>query len=201
MELILEHYFLIVTLAYMLGFFAFGKAFGARYLSENPIDEITKTTLEEIVKEPLDDFIKLERIKSVVHHAERQEEISFILCGFSIISLVFIITVFQDKLAFVEWVIIFFSMAFIFEITSAFFYHDVQKNLYSFVGMIFQYGGIFSIMVGFFTYLYNVIPWSAGILILYFLGMVVFISLSIREIRFYAEYSKALEEGKDEPTH
>ena len=56
-------------------------------------------------------------------------------------------------------------------------------------------------MVGFFTYLYNVMPWSVGIVAVYFLGIIVFIILSIREIGFYAEYSKALEEGKDEPTH
>jgi len=177
----------------MAGFFLFGKIFGSKYLDENPI--------ERIMEETLDDSFRLEKIKSVIHTAERQEEISFILCGFSIISLVFIITVFQDKLASIEWVIIFFSMAFIFEITSAFLYHDVQKNVYSFVGMVFQYGGIFSIMVGFFTYLYNVMPWSGGIIALYFFGIGVFIILSIREIKFYSEYSKALEEGKDEPTH
>jgi len=193
MELILEHYFLIVTIAYMTGFFAFGKAFGSTYLNQNPISDIADVTL--------DDNYRHEKIKSVVHTAERQEEISFILCGFSIISLVFIITVFEEKLASVEWVIIFFSMAFIFQITSAFFYHDVQKNLYSFLGLVFQYGGIFSIMLGFFSYLYNVMPWSAGILIVYFLGIVVFVSLSIREIGFYLDYSKALEEGTDEPTH
>jgi len=193
MELNFEHYFLITTLAYTGGFFLFGKIFGSTYLNQNPIEEITKETL--------DDLFRIEKIKSVIHNVERQEEISFILCGFSIISLVFIITVFQNNLASIEWVIIFFSIAFIFEITSAFFYHDVQKNIYSFVGMVFQYGGIFSIMVGFFTYLYNVMPWSGGILITYFLGFVVFFALSMREIKFYAEYSKALEEGKDEPTH
>jgi len=193
MGLILEQYFLIATLAYMGGFFLFGKIFGSKYLDQNPIEQITKETL--------DDVFRHEKIKSVIHTVERQEEISFILCGFSIISLVFIITVFQDKLVSIEWVIIFFSMAFIFEITSAFFYHDVQKKLYSFVGMVFQYGGIFSIMVGFFTYLYNVMPWSGGILTVYFVGIIAFIALSIREIGFYAEYSKALAEGKDEPTH
>ena len=46
MELILEHYFLIVTLAYMAGFFAFGKAFGSTYLNQNPIDDITNVTLD-----------------------------------------------------------------------------------------------------------------------------------------------------------
>ncbi len=193
MELILEHYFLIATLAYMTGFFLFGKLFGSKYINQNQIDEIEK--------EALDEGFRLERIKNIVHHAERQEEISFILCGFSIISLVFIITVFQEKLDSVEWVVIFFSMSFIFQITSAFFYHDVQKNIYSFIGMVFQYGGIFSIMVGFFAYLYNVMPWSGGILIVYFLGIVVFFGLSIREIKFFAVYSNALEEGKDEPTH
>jgi len=193
MKLILEHYFLILTLAYMLGFFAFGKAIGSTYLNQNPIADITDVTL--------DDTYRHEKIRSIVHTAERQEEISFILCGFSIISLVFIITVFQDTLASVEWVIIFFSMAFIFQITSAFFYHDVQKNLYSFVGLVFQYGGIFSIMVGFFSYLYNVMPWSAGIFIVYVIGIVTFVSLSIREIGFYLDYSRALDEGTDEPTH
>jgi len=193
MELIFEHYFLIATLTYITGFFLFGKILGSKYLDQNPIDDI--------VKETLDDVFRLEKIKSVIHTAERQEEISFILCGFSIISLVFIITVFQEKLASVEWVVIFFSMAFIFEITSAFFYHDVQKNLYSFAGMVFQYGGIFSIMVGFFTYLYNIMPWSGGILAVYFIGFIVFFILSIREIGFYRQYSSALDEGTDEPTH
>jgi len=177
----------------MGGFLLLGKIFGSRYMNQNPIDDT--------VKETLDDHFRFEKIKAIVHDVERKEEISFILCGFSIISLVFIITVFQDNLDSIEWVIIFFSMAFIFEIISAFFYHDVQKNLYSFVGMVFQYGGIFSIMIGFFTYLYNVMPWSSGILTVYFLGIIAFIVLSIREIAFYAEYSKALEEGKDEPTH
>jgi len=192
MELILEHYFLIMTLVYMLGFFAFGKVFGPKYMGQDP--------LEDIVKETLDDAFRLQKIKSVIHHVERQEEISFILCGFSIISLVFIITVFQEKLASVEWVIIFFSMAFIFEITSAFFYHDIQKNVYSFVGMVFQYGGIFSILVGFLSYLYNVMPWSAGVLIVYSVGIVSFVSLSIREVGVYQEYSKVLEEGNNEPS-
>ena len=90
MELILEQYFLIATLAYMGGFFLFGKLFGSKYMNQNPIEQITKETLDE--------GFRLERIKNIVHHAERQEEISFILCGFSIISLVFIITVFQEKL-------------------------------------------------------------------------------------------------------
>ena len=120
LELTLELNFLIATLAYMAGFLLFGKIFGSKYLDQNPIEDITKETL--------DDGFRLEKIKYVIHHAERQEEISFILCGFSIISLVFIITVFQDKLVSIEWVIIFFSMAFIFEITSAFLYHDVQKT-------------------------------------------------------------------------
>ncbi len=47
MELILEQYFLIATLAYMGGFFLFGKLFGSKYMNQNPIEQITKETLDE----------------------------------------------------------------------------------------------------------------------------------------------------------
>jgi len=173
----------VVVLTYVIGFFLLGRAFAGNYMKENPLELFIH-----------DKEKRKDHVKTVIHHVERQEEISFVLCGFAIISLVFIMTIFKENIAQVELVIGFFSLAFVFEIISAFFYHDVKENLYTYAGTVFQYGGLFSIMIGFFTYFLDIMDWSLIVILIYTAGVLAFILLSAREIGIYLNYSQGLED-------
>lgn len=167
-----------------------GKTVAKTYLKEKPFETIKDDAAN------VDPGYYMERIRDVVRHAERSEEISLILCGFTILSLVFIISSNQDDLAAVEDVVALFSMAFIIEIISAFFYHDTRSNLYTFSGMVFQYAGLLAMLLGFISYLSGVMSWSLIVLLIYVIGVIVFAILTFNEIKFFAEYSRELDEKK-----
>jgi len=178
------------VLIYIGLFFAMGKTVAKTYLKEKPFETIKDDAAN------VDPGYYMERIRDVVRHAERSEEISLILCGFTILSLVFIISSNQDDLAAVEDVVALFSMAFIIEIISAFFYHDTRSNLYTFSGMVFQYAGLLAMLLGFISYLSGVMSWSLIVLLIYVIGVIVFAILTFNEIKFFAEYSRELDEKK-----
>jgi len=120
----------------------------------------------------------------------RGEEISFILTGFAIIALVFIITVFNKRLAEVELVLVYFSIAFFFEIFSAFLFHNMKKFGYQISASIFQYAGLFAIILGFFTFLTDLMDWSFYIQLVYVLGVIAFLILTASEMQVYMDYKK-----------
>jgi len=165
-ELLSEHLF-IAVIVYLISFLAIGKFALHRFLS--PKIELRK--------------LSVDALKVTLRSFERGEEISFILCGFAIISLVFIITLFQDNFGEGEIMIIFFSLAFIFEIVAAFVYHDTTKFYSLYIGAAFQYSGILSMLCGFFSYFNSVMSWSFGIYAVFYFGLAMFIWLTIREIR------------------
>jgi len=120
----------------------------------------------------------------------RGEQISFTLTGFAIIALVFIITVFNERLAEVELVIVYFSIGFFLEIFSAFLFHDMKKFGYQISASIFQYGGLFAIILGFFTFLTDLMEWSFYIQSVYVVGVIGFIFLTGKEMQVYKDYRK-----------
>jgi len=126
----------------------------------------------------------------------RGEQVSFTLTGFAILALVFIISIFIDNLANAELVILFFSLGFILEVFSAFLYHFFTKFGFQLSASIFQYGGLFAILLGFYTYLTNTMEWSILIHVVYISGVVGFIILSGKELQIYINYAK--KKDKDE---
>ena len=126
----------------------------------------------------------------------RGEQISYTLTGFAILALVFIISIFIDNLANAELVIVFFSLGFILEVFSAFLFHFFSKFGFQISGSIFQYGGLFAILLGFYTYLTSTMEWSMLIHVVYFSGVVGFIILSGKELYVYINYGKKI--NKDE---
>lgn len=165
-ELLSEHLF-IAVIVYLVSFLATGKFTMQRFMST----EIKLTSMNA------------DALKLIFRSFQRGEEISFILCGFAIISLIFIITLFQDNFGEGEIMIIFFSLAFIFEIIAAFIYHDITKFSSLYVGAAFQYSGILSMLCGFFSYFNSVMSWSLGIYAVFYFGLAMFIWLTIREIQ------------------
>ena len=172
-------------------FFGMGKIVANTYLKEKPFETIKDDAAN------VDPGYYMERIRDVIRHSERAEEISLILCGFAILSLVFIISAFRDDLASVEVVVALFSMAFILEIISAFLYHDTRSNLYTFSGMVFQYAGLLAMLLGFISYLSSVMSWSLVVLLIYFVGVLAFTILTYNELKFFMEYSRELDEKKE----
>jgi len=81
----------------------------------------------------------------------RGEQISYTLTGFAILALVFIISIFIDDLANAELVIVFFSLGFILEVFSAFLFHFFPKFGFQISASIFQFGGLFAILLGFYA--------------------------------------------------
>ena len=120
----------------------------------------------------------------------RGEQISYTLTGFAILALVFIISIFINNLANAELIIVFFSLGFILEVFSAFLYHFFTKFGFQLSASIFQYGGLFAILLGFYTYLTNTMEWSILIHVVYISGVVGFIILSGKELQIYINYAK-----------
>ncbi len=131
--------------------------------------------------------IDTEKNPEIVKNAQRQERISFTLTGFALIALVFIIGSFKDNLAEVEIIIALFSLGFLFEIISSSLYHFITRNVFMLSGLLFQYGGIFAIMLGFFAYLSSAMGWSFYVLIIYSVGTMAFVILTIKEIQIYLD--------------
>jgi len=138
----------------------------------------------------LDDFLKNEldifdekRFMLWVEEFHRTEQISYILCGFAIISLIFVITLFEDNYGLGEAMILLFSLAFIFEVISAFIYHGARTIYPIFLGAAFQYGGILSMMCGFFSFLLIQMDWSLGIYLVFGFGVLTFIGFTVRELK------------------
>jgi len=165
-ELLSEILF-IAVIVYLTSFLAIGKFAMQRLLS-------TKIKLMKL---------NADALKVTLRSFEKGEGTSFILCGFAIISLIFIITLFQDNFREGEIMIIFFSLAFIFEIIAAFVYHDITKFFSLYIGAAFQYSGILSMLCGFFSYFNSVMSWSFGIYAVFYFGLAMFIWLTIREIQ------------------
>ncbi len=191
-------YYPIFAVIFYVGFFIFiGIILARPYLKDNPIVYGVNQ------KKQIDDLLKTSDIdyadeiwkasKDAEKSSQRQEEISFILCGFAIISLVFLISTIDD-LASVEIVLGLFSFAFIFEIVSAFLYHHLSSNYYSFVGMVFQYGGLLAILSGFHSVLYAEMSWSLLLGGIYIFGFIFFVILSVKEIIIIHEFSNELKE-------
>lgn len=157
-----------LVIFYILGFYFLGQLFNRGFFKLNPQEDIS-----------------LDRL---VEHTERQKTTSFTLGGFALTALTFIIAIFSDKLASVEYIIGFFGMGFIFEIISAFFYQNLTKNHYSYLGMIFQYGGMFSVFVGFWSYALSFMQWSLLIQVIFSSGLIAFIVLTTTELKHYMEY-------------
>jgi len=126
----------------------------------------------------------------------RGEQISYTLTGFAILALVFIISIFIDDLANAELVIVFFSLGFILEVFSAFLFHFFTKLGFQMSASTFQYGGLFAILLGFYTYLTNTMEWSILIHVVYISGVVGFVILSGKELHVYINYAKI--KDKDE---
>lgn len=126
----------------------------------------------------------------------RGEQISYTLTGFAILALVFIISIFIDNLANAELVIVFFSLGFILEVFSAFLFHFFTKLGFQLSASIFQYGGLFAILLGFYTYLTNTMEWSILIHVVYISGVIGFIILSGKELQVYIDFGK--KKDKDE---
>lgn len=190
---ILDYYPIFAVIFYVGFFILIGVITAKPYLEKNPI------VFGLSQKKEIDDLLKIEETdladeiwkasKEAEKDYQRQEEISFILCGFAIISLVFLISTFED-LASVEIILGLFSFAFIFEIISAFLYHHMSSNYYSFAGMVFQYGGLFAILSGFHAFFLGEMSWSLILNGVYIFGMIVFIILSAKEIFIMNEYSR-----------
>lgn len=125
----------------------------------------------------------------------RGEQISYTLTGFAILALVFIISIFIDNLANAELVIVFFSLGFILEVFSAFLFHFFAKFGFQMSGSIFQYGGLFAILLGFYTYLTSTMDWSMFIHVVYVGGVAGFLILSGKELIVIIELGK---NNKDE---
>jgi len=120
----------------------------------------------------------------------RGEQISFTLTGFAIIALVFIITVFNERLAEVELVLVYFSIGFFSEIFSAFLFHVMKKFGYQISASIFQYAGLFAIILGFYSFLTDLMEWSFYIQLVYILGVTGFVILTTKELQVYKDYRK-----------
>ncbi|WKT57172.1 hypothetical protein QVH35_06945 [Candidatus Nitrosotenuis chungbukensis] len=131
---------------------------------------------------------------STIKWKAKAEETSFVLTGFAIVSLVFIISTFQKNLGDVEHIILFFSLAFIFEVISAFIHHDFEKERAGYHGTVFQYGGILAILCGFLTYFDKVMPWSSGMYVIYIVGIIVFIGLTFREVNVWQRAAMTTDE-------
>ena len=186
---------LLVVLLYVVLFFAIGRVMANDYLKEEPVEALK----EEIINtKNVDPNFFMERYRDIIRHGERGEQISFTLCGFAILALVFLFTLFKDELVSVEWVIALFSLAFIFEILSAFSYHGTKTNASTFGGMVFQYAGLFAMLLGFLNYVSSAMSWSFAVVTIYLVGVVVFVVITYSELTIYAEYSRALDKKEDE---
>lgn len=126
----------------------------------------------------------------------RGEQVSFALTGFAIIGLVFIMSLTFDDLSDAELIIVFFTFGFILEMFSAFMYHMFEKFGYQMSAGILQYGGLFAILLGFFTYFIDIMEWSVYIKVLYLIGLAGFIILSAKELHAYIRYEAKKELGE-----
>jgi len=156
---------LLATFFYLGGFHVLGVIFARRFYAEHPQNT--------------------SNISRLIDVAQRGEQVSFTLSGFAMIALVFIITVFQQRLGDVELVIVFFSLGLMFEIISSFLYHFLTRNIFIFSGMVFQYAGLFSIICGFFTFLANEMSWSLFIPLIFYGGLIAFTALTTKELNAY----------------
>jgi len=163
---------LIIWFSYVLGFTIVGKAFEKGYFKSNPAEA--------------------EKVDLMVDAYNKAETISWTMAGFALTALTFIITIFSSSLANIELLIVFFSLAFIAEIVSAFLYHDLTKGVSAYTGVVFQYAGMLAILSGFFTYLLSNLSWSGYLWLVYSVGLISFIALTARELSFFVTYWKAL---------
>jgi len=164
---------LIIWFLYVVLFMLAGKLFERGYFKMNPTTEADKIDL-------------------VVDAYNKAETISWTMAGFALTALTFIITIFSSNLADIELLIVFFSLAFIAEVISAFLYHDITKGISAYAGFVFQYSGMLAILSGFFTYLVSKLPWSGYIYIIYTVGLISFLVLTARELTFFVSYWKEL---------
>lgn len=118
-------------------------------------------------------------LQDILH---KEQQTAYVLLGFAIVSLTFIMTSFQNNSSLVEITVIFFSLAFIFETIAAFLFRDIYSLGASIVGNSFLYGGVLAILCGFFSYFSIVMDWSLGIYLVYYGGIITFIALTLREI-------------------
>jgi len=118
----------------------------------------------------------------------RGEQVSFTLTGFAIIALVFVMTVFVNNLGNAELIVVFFSIGFFLEVFSAFMFHFFEKFGYQISASILQFGGLFAILLGFYTYFTSILEWSLYIQIVYIFGIVGFVILSGKELHVYIKY-------------
>ena len=153
----------------------------------------------------MDDLLKKEltifdekRFIMWVEEFHRNEEISYILCGFTIVSLIFVITLFENNYDVAEAMILLFSLAFIFEVISAFIYHGVKTIYPIFLGAAFQYGGILSMICGFFSFLLIQMEWSLGIYVVFIFGILAFIGFTIRELKRDFELAETFKQNNQE---
>jgi len=146
---------------YMVSISCIGMISAYKYLKSEPL---------KIAKQP-------ELALSQFQHKERE---SNALTGFALVGVIFIITFFQGRnysLA-EELLLTFFSLAFIFEVISALMYRMVHRGIYGFLGSLFQYGGILSMIMGFGTFMFQVMNWSFYLNTSYLLGISAVIILS-----------------------
>jgi hypothetical protein len=175
MNIIPDYWFLASVVLYVVGFVILGEGYNRGFFKMNPQKDIS--------------------IEKLVEHTERQKTTSFTLAGFALAALTFIMSFLNDNPAKVEFIIAFFGLAFIFEIISAFLYQNLTQNRFSYLGMIFQYAGMFSVLVGFWSYGTNFMNWSMLVLAIFISGAFVFVGLTAYELKHYIEYWKNRNNG------
>ncbi|AFU59695.1 hypothetical protein Ngar_c27740 [Candidatus Nitrososphaera gargensis Ga9.2] len=166
-----EILFLLLA-AYLIIFVGIAWILGRKYLYTNPI-------------EGKDD----EGRKWVIEEHGKSESTSMTLAGFALAALVFVFTANQEQLesAVIELLVIFLSLAFVLEIISALCYKHLYARLYPYYGFVFQYGGLLTILMGFFIFLGDRYPTSEGIWGIYGGAILIFFILTGRELQLYVK--------------
>jgi len=163
-----------LILVYPLVFLVFGFVYGGEYLRTTPD--------EDKGKDEGDDF-------------DKQENIAYTLAGFAIAALSVIISFSNSDVANKEPLVDFFSIGFIAEIISGFLSHYRIQRSFKYFGFASQYTGLLAIISGFFAFFYQSDSNSPSLFLIYFVGILSFLLLTLPELYLYRKYWKALQDA------
>ncbi len=115
---------------------------------------------------------------------DRQEGLSQTMAGFALTGLTLLITLFSQRLASVEDLLIFFSIAVMLEMFSAFATHFRIRRAWKYLGFVLQYTGLLSIILGFTAFFHEEIPNSPLVGMVHVVFIVGFFVLTQSELYF-----------------
>jgi len=149
-----SQWWLVALLVYFAGIFLLAMLRASKYLKSEPL---------KIAKNP----------EHALAQFQYKEQESNVLTGFALVAIIFIITFFKDDTYSIarELLLAFFSLAFVFEIISSLFYRMINRGIHGFLGSLFQYGGVLSMIMGFGTFMFQIMNWSFYLNSIYLVGL------------------------------